>query len=78
MKVRDGSTFIVRVPCRIASYEDTQPKHAEIAVALLSEIGILVDRAEDRKKALEVGMNDRVAKPIDMNKLIPVLLQYIS
>ncbi len=159
----EGSTFIVRVPCRIASYEDTQPKHAEnvlnkedlagkrlllaedndlnaeIAVALLSEIGILVDRAEDgvkciellekapddyyslilmdvqmpilggyettrkirrlsdpgkaqipiiamtanafaedRKKALEVGMNDHVAKPIDMNKLIPVLLQYIS
>ena len=159
----EGSTFIVRVPCRIASYEDTQPKHAEnvlnkedlagkrlllaedndlnaeIAVALLSEIRILVDRAEDgvkciellekapddyyslilmdvqmpilggyettrkirrlsdpgkaqipiiamtanafaedRKKALEVGMNDHVAKPIDMNKLIPVLLQYIS
>lgn len=29
--------------------------------------------AEDRKKALEVGMNDHVAKPIDMNTLMKVL-----
>ena len=29
--------------------------------------------AEDREKALAVGMNDHVAKPIDMNVLIPVL-----
>ena len=29
--------------------------------------------AEDRQRALEVGMDDHVAKPIDMAKLIPVL-----
>lgn len=29
--------------------------------------------AEDRKKALEVGMNDHVAKPIDMNKLLSII-----
>lgn len=157
-----GSTFSVRIPCRIASKEDTRPKraektddverlagkhillaedndlNAEIAVELLSEVGLVVDRAkdgvkciemlekapdnyysvilmdiqmpildgydattkirkqqnrakasipiiamtanafaEDRKKALEVGMNDHVSKPIDMEKLIPTMLQYI-
>ena len=34
--------------------------------------------AEDKKRALEFGMNDHVAKPIDMNKMIPVLLKYIK
>ena len=29
--------------------------------------------AEDRQRALEVGMDDHVAKPIDMAKLNPVL-----
>ena len=33
--------------------------------------------AEDRNKALSVEMNDHVAKPIDMSKMIPVLLKYI-
>ena len=33
--------------------------------------------AEDRQKALSVGMNDHVAKPIDMNTLIPVLQKYL-
>ena len=33
--------------------------------------------AEDRQQALQVGMNDHVAKPIDMNKLIPVLEKYL-
>lgn len=33
---------------------------------------------EDRQKALAVGMNDYVAKPIDMNKLIPTLMRYID
>lgn len=33
--------------------------------------------SEDRKKALESGMNDHVAKPIDMNILLPVIQKYI-
>ncbi len=33
--------------------------------------------AEDRKRALEAGMDDHVAKPIDMNRLIPVMLKYV-
>ena len=157
-----GSTFTVRIPCRVAAYEDTQPKradpqlnqavrpgtrlllaedndlNAEIAVALLSEVGFQVDRvedgvkcverlekapahtyalilmdvqmpvlggydatrkirrlddpdkadipivamtanafAEDRAAALAAGMNDHVAKPIDMNQLLPVLRKYL-
>ncbi len=157
-----GTTFTIKLPCRIASYEDTQPKqvvfeddeanlqgkhillaedndlNAEIAIELLSEHGMLVERAEngvvctemlekasddyyslilmdvqmpvldgynatrkirqlsnkkkasipiiamtanafaeDKKKALEFGMNDHVAKPIDMGRMIPILLKYI-
>lgn len=34
--------------------------------------------AEDRKRALDAGMNDYVAKPIDMNKLVPVLMKYLD
>ena len=33
--------------------------------------------AEDKQRALVAGMNDHVAKPIDMNKLIPTLQKYI-
>lgn len=161
-KLGVGSTFTVKIPCRIASKEDAQPKranihldskkvqgkrlllaedndiNAEIAIELLKEEGIEVDRAEngvkcmemleradahyyaailmdiqmpvldgyrttekirklddpdratipiiamtanafaeDRAKALSVGMNDHVAKPIDMNQLLPTLQKYM-
>ena len=33
--------------------------------------------AEDRQRALDAGMNDHIAKPIDMNKLIPTLVKYL-
>ena len=162
-KVGEGTTFRVRIPCRIATQEDTQPKtvenignpedlkgirillaedndlNAEIAVTLLSEVGFMVERAangvdcvemlkdrpagyysiilmdiqmpvldgynatsnirrmddkakasipivamtanafaEDREKALSVGMNDHIAKPVDMSKLIPTIRKYIK
>lgn len=158
----EGTTVTLRIPLRIASYEDTQAKpsttgdgkealkgkrvllaedndlNAEIAIALLTEEGILVDRAsdgvqcieklercapgyyalilmdvqmpnldgcqaaekirklrdrekasipmiamtanafsEDKAKVLAAGMNDHVAKPIDMNVLNEVMLKYI-
>ncbi len=161
-KLGEGSTFKVCIPCRIASYEDTQPKrndlhlersklsgkkvllaedndlNAEIAMELIAEEGIVVERAkngvecvemlekapadyysmilmdiqmpvldgygaterirkldeeekagipiiamtanafaEDKKKALSVGMNDHVAKPIDMNVLIQTMGKYV-
>ena len=34
--------------------------------------------AEDREKALSVGMNDHIAKPVDMSKLIPTIRKYIK
>ena len=33
--------------------------------------------SEDRQKAIAVGMNDHVAKPIDMNVLIPAIKNYL-
>ena len=33
--------------------------------------------AEDRQKAISMGLNDHVAKPIDMNVLLPVIAKYI-
>ena len=161
-KPGEGTTVSVRIPVRIASYEDTQPKrsttpagaerlrgkrillaedndlNAEIAIALLEEEGLQVDRAvdgvqcvekmercdpdcyalilmdvqmpfldgyqatkkirllqdkkkanipiiamtanafsEDKARALETGMNDHVAKPIDMDILVGALLKYL-
>ena len=32
--------------------------------------------AEDANKALSVGMNDHVAKPIDMSILVPTMMKY--
>ena len=67
----EGTTFTVYLPCRLATFEDTQPKkagdsadvsilcgkrillaedndlNAEIAIAMLSEVGLIVDRAEN-------------------------------
>ena len=161
-RLGEGSTVSVRIPMRIASLEDTRPKHstvlsdkerlrgkhillaedndlnAEIAIALLTEEGLKVDRAidgvqcvekierceagyyalilmdvqmpsldgyqatekirrlqdkkkanipiiamtanafsEDRARALEAGMNDHVAKPIDMDLLVSTVLKYL-
>ena len=33
--------------------------------------------AEDTQKALSVGMNDHVAKPVDMNILVPTMMKYL-
>ena len=32
---------------------------------------------EDKKMALASGMNDHVAKPIDMNILLPIIMKYV-
>lgn len=45
------------------------PKKASIPIVAMTANAF----AEDRKKALDVGMNDHVAKPIDMNVLMKVL-----
>lgn len=33
--------------------------------------------SDDRQKALEVGMNEHVSKPIDVNVLLPTIMKYI-
>ena len=33
--------------------------------------------AEDIQKALSVGMNDHVAKPVDMNILVSTMMKYL-
>ena len=33
--------------------------------------------AEDIQKVLSVGMNDHVAKPVDMNILVPTMMKYL-
>lgn len=161
-KLGQGSSFTVRIPCRIASKEEVTAKqqesshdksdlknkrllmaedndlNAEIAMELLKEEGFVIDRAEngsvcmdmlekapddyyslilmdiqmpvmngydaakairalddpkkssipiiamtanafaeDKARAIASGMNDHVAKPIDMKTLIPVLLRYL-
>ncbi len=161
-KLGEGSTVSIKIPVRIATFEETQPKrltasdekerlhgkrillaedndlNAEIAMALLQEEGLQVERvadgvqcververcpekyyamvlmdvqmpaldgyqatekirklqnkekanipiiamtanafSEDKIKAISVGMNDHVAKPIDMNALIATMLKYL-
>ncbi len=62
-------------------YDATQ-KIRRINDKTKSEIPIIAMTAnafsEDRDKAIEVGMNDHVAKPIDMNVLLPAMLKLIN
>lgn len=76
-KLGEGSTFRVCIPCRIASFEDTQPKradkhidenpllgkrillaedndlNAEIAIELLNEEGMFIDRVKNGVECIE-------------------------
>ena len=52
----------------------TDPVKAHIPIIAMTANAF----AEDREKALSVGMNDHVAKPIDMNKLLPTLEKYLG
>lgn len=60
---------------------DTTRKIRKMADAKKASIPIIAMTAnafaEDKQRALAVGMNDHVAKPIDMNKLIPTLQKYL-
>ena len=62
---------------RILLVEDNEI-NTEIATELLTEEGCIVETAnafaEDAQKGLSVGMNAHVAKPVDMNILVPTML----
>ena len=49
------------------------PKKARIPIIAMTANAF----AEDAKKSLSVGMNDHVAKPIDMNILVPAMMKYL-
>ena len=62
-------------------YETTK-KIRQLENRKKAEIPILAMTAnafpEDQQAALEAGMNDHVAKPIDMNVLLQVMMKYLS
>ena len=49
-------------------------KKAEIPILAMTANAF----SEDQQAALEAGMNDHVAKPIDMNVLLQVMMKYLS
>ncbi len=55
-KLGEGSTFKVTVPCRIASYEDTQPKKADVHVDTSRIDGVCILLAEDNDLNAEITM----------------------
>ena len=52
--------------------EMKDPKKAGIPIIAMTANAF----AEDANKALSVGMNDHVAKPIDMSILVPTMMKY--
>lgn len=56
---------------KIRSLEN--PKKAQIPIIAMTANAF----SEDRAKALEMGMNDHVAKPFDMDVLVAAMLKYI-
>ena len=66
---------------RILLVEDNEI-NTEIATELLTEEGCIVETAnafaEDIQKVLSVGMNAHVAKPVDMNILVPTMMKCLK
>ena len=56
---------------KIRSLED--PKKAQIPIIAMTANAF----SEDWARALDAGMNDHVAKPIDMDLLVTTLLKYL-
>ena len=49
------------------------PKKANIPIVAMTANAF----SEDRQAALDAGMNDHIAKPIDMNILVSTLRKYL-
>ena len=56
---------------KIRKMED--PQRADIPIIAMTANAF----SEDRQAALDAGMNDHVAKPIDMNVLVPTIRKYL-
>ena len=68
MPVMDGYDAATRIRRMKDEKESLHPHYCNDSKRL---------RREDRQKAISMGMNDHVAKPIDMNVLLPVIAKYI-
>ena len=68
MPVMDGYDATVRIR-RMQS-----PAKARVPIIAMTANAF----SEDKNRALAVGMNDHVAKPIDMNVLLPVIIQQLQ
>lgn len=68
MPIMDGYTATRRI-CGLS-----RPDAQSIPIIALTANAF----AEDRKKAMEAGMNDHVAKPVDMKILTAVLQKYLE
>ena len=56
---------------RIRKMKDTKKSRIPI-IAMTANVF-----AENIQKVLSVGMNDHVAKPVDMNILVPTMMKYL-
>ena len=57
---------------RTASFIDAPPK-ADIPIIAMTANAF----SEDKQAALDAGMNDHIAKPINMNILVPTIRKYL-
>ena len=82
-RAEDGyyDLILMDVQMPILNGYETTKKIRQMEDRKKAEIPILAMTAnafsEDRQAALEAGMNDHVAKPIDMNVLLRVMMKYL-
>jgi len=77
-KQGEGSTFTVTIPCRKASEDDSLVKKNSNLCNKDCLNGVRILLVEDIQKVLSVGMNAHVAKPVDMNILVPTMMKYLK
>ena len=77
-KQGEGSTFTVTIPCRKASEDDSLVKKNSNLCNKNCLNGVQILLVEDIQKVLSVGMNAHVAKPVDMNILVPTMMKYLK
>lgn len=77
-KQGEGSTFTVIIPCRKASEDDSLVKKNSNLCNKDCLNGVRILLVEDIQKVLSVGMNAHVAKPVDMNILVPTMMKCLK
>ncbi len=89
-KVADNNLFLTKTDMSLVDGQQIlQGKHvllaedndlnAEIAITILEDMGLIVERVEeDRKMAISKGMNDHIAKPIDVKKVEKVIISVLK